>query len=219
MQAFQDPLSVFTAQAAATSTANKPKFVEGTAYQLARALYDVHTSHEASPAAAVQETQQRMIDNVDRKTLLLAARSEAEALARKRMIIIHSGKPQQQQRTVFEQVQLMAKKDLAKLKVEIRALRNKNETEKAAPSTPVKVAASAKITRSMREKLVQAIALERQIETAEYTAEQIKEAAARLKRIEDMENPSDKSGHRPPDVEHLETTCSSPTPPEIGPKS
>ena len=56
-----DPLSVATAQAAMTP-APKPKFVEGTVYQLARALYEVHTAYESLPASAIQDTMQRMSD-------------------------------------------------------------------------------------------------------------------------------------------------------------
>ena len=101
MQAFQDPLSAFAAQAVPIP-ASKSKFVEGTVYQLARALYEVHTAHESQPALAIQETLQRMSDNADRKAMLLAVRTRAEALARKRLIIINSGKAQpQQQLTVF----------------------------------------------------------------------------------------------------------------------
>ena len=56
-----------------------------------------------------------MSDNADRRAILLAARSRAEALARKRLIIIKSGKAQpQQQLTVFEQLQLLKQAKLAR---------------------------------------------------------------------------------------------------------
>ena len=91
MQAFQDPLSAFAAQAVPIP-ASKSKFVEGTVYQLARALYEVHTAHESQPALAIQETLQRMNDNTDRRAILLAARISAEALARKRVSLLKSGR-------------------------------------------------------------------------------------------------------------------------------
>ena len=79
---------------------------------LARALYEVHTAHESQPALAIQETLQRMSDNTDRRAILLAARISAEALARKRLIIIKSGKAMpQQQLTLFDQLQLLKSKN------------------------------------------------------------------------------------------------------------
>ena len=203
MQAFQDPFSVFTAQAAAAFPSNKPKFVEGTVYQLARALYEVHTAHEAQPSSAIQETLQRMSDNVDRKALLLAARSRAEALARRRLIVINSGKPQQQQLTVFEQAQLLAQQEIKKLKSEIRILNKQNKVKKAQPSTPVKKLASSKITTKVREKLLQAIALERQVEEADYNPKQIEEAIARLQRIKKMDQQTDESEDTVPQMVNI----------------
>ena len=84
-------------------------------YQLARALYEVHSAHESQPAIAIQETLQRTSDNTDRRAILLAARISAEALARRRLIIIKSGKAQpQQQLIVFEQLRLLKQAKLAR---------------------------------------------------------------------------------------------------------
>ncbi len=82
-----DPLSVATAQIA-TTLVPKPKFVEGSVYQLARTLYEIHTVYESQPASAIQDTMQRMSDTPDRKVLLIAARSQADVVARKRLIIV-----------------------------------------------------------------------------------------------------------------------------------
>ena len=66
------PFSIPCATAQVTTPAPKPKFVEGTVYQLARALYEIHTAYESLPASAIQDTMQRMSDNPDRKVLLIA---------------------------------------------------------------------------------------------------------------------------------------------------
>ena len=113
-----DPLSVATAQAAMTP-APKPKFVKGTVYQLARALYEVHSAHESQPALAIQETLQRMNDNTDRRAILLAARMSAEALARKRVSLLKSGRTlPQQQLTLFDQLQMLKQAKITRLKSE-----------------------------------------------------------------------------------------------------
>ena len=128
-----DPLSVATAQTAMTP-APKPKFVEGTVYQLARALYEVHTAYESLPASAIQDTMQRMSDNPDRKVLLIAARSQADVLARKRMLIVSTGKAQPRTSlTVFEQAQLMKEQMIKRLRSENSIFIAKAQIEIAEP--------------------------------------------------------------------------------------
>ena len=112
---FFDPLSVIATAQTAMTPAPKPKFVEGTVYQLARALYEMHTAYESLPASAIQDTMHRMSDNPDRKVLLIAARGQADVLTRKRLIIVSTGKAKPRiSLTVFEQAQLMKQTKIKK---------------------------------------------------------------------------------------------------------
>ena len=206
MQAFHDPLSAFTAQTVIPAQTNKPKFVEGTVYQLSRALYEIHTLHESQPSFAIQETLQRMSDNEDRKVLLLAARSRSEALARKRMMIIHSGKAQPQQKlTVFEQAQLLAQQEIKALKSKLKAKVQKAKVESAEPTTPVKEKSDTLIIFKTQAKgMISHIALlERQVEEASYTPKQIEDATARLKRIKSMDQQTDESEDTVPQMANI----------------
>ena len=141
-----DPLFVAATAQTAMTPAPKPKFVEGTVYQLARALYEVHTAYESLPASAIQDTMQRMSDNPDRKVLLIAARSQADVLTRKRLIIVSTGKAQPRTSlTVFEQAQLMKQTKIKRLMSENASLfakpkkssSKKSKKELATPSTPI----------------------------------------------------------------------------------
>ena len=184
-----DPLSVATAQAAMTP-APKPKFVEGTVYQLARALYEVHTAYESLPASAIQDTMQRMSDNPDRKVLLIAARSQADVLARKRMLIVSTGKAQPRTSlTVFEQAQLMKQAKIKRLTSENKGFNKKSKKELANPSTPINQNLFAKATNTAS-KIKN---LELELEKAEYSPKEIKKATARLQRIKDMDQQTDES--------------------------
>ena len=68
---------------------DKPKFVEGSVSQLARVLYAIHEEHGAQPESAILEAIKTFGDDVDRNK---AARSSAEALARKQKTLQGSGK-------------------------------------------------------------------------------------------------------------------------------
>ena len=181
MQAFQDPLTAFAAQAVPIP-ASKSKFVEGTVYQLARALYEVHTAHESQPALAIQETLQRMSDNTDRRAILLAARLSAEALARKRLMIIKSGKAMpQQQLTLFDQLQLLKQAKITRLLGEKDKFLTNAKVECALPTTPVERRSKLNETLIFVSKRVQRV--QNELLEATYSDKQIAKATARLERI------------------------------------
>ena len=81
---------------------NQP-FVDGTVYQLARALYTVHTNHESLPSGTIADAIRTFGANPDRNIILQAARCAAEALERKRFILLNNSKSQTTM-TVFEQM-------------------------------------------------------------------------------------------------------------------
>jgi len=186
-----DPLSVSTAQIV-TAPAPKPKFVEGTVYQLARTLYEIHTAYESLPASAIQDTMQRMSDNPDRKVLLIAARSQADVLARKRLIIVSTGKPQPRTSlTVFEQAQLMKEQMIKRLKSENSIFIAKAQIEMAEPTTPVKTKKGLVTTANRTSDQIKA--LQQELEEAVYSVEETAKAAARLQRIKKMDQQTDES--------------------------
>jgi len=205
MQAFQDPLSAFAAQAVPIP-AIKSKFVEGTVYQLARALYEVNTAHESQPALAIQETLQRMSDNTDRRAILLAARISAEALARKRLIIIKSGKALPQQLTLFDQLQVLKQAKIARLTSEKDRFLVSAKAEIATPNTPIARKSKLNETLLFVSKRIQRV--ENELAEAIYTAKQIAKATARMERIKTLEKPKDESEDTADDGS-LETTCTS----------
>ena len=191
MQSFQDPLSAFAVQAVPIP-ASKSKFVEGTVYQLARALYEVHTAHESQPALAIQETLQRMNDNTDRRAILLAARISAEALARKRLIIIKSGKAlPQQQLTLFDQLQVLKQAKIARLTSEKDRFLVSAKVEFATPNTPIARKSKLNETLVFVSKRIQRV--ENELAEAIYTTKQIAKATARMERIKTLEKPKDES--------------------------
>jgi len=184
-----DPLSASAAQTAMTP-ATKPKFVEGTVYQLARALYEIHTAYESLPSSAIQDTMQRMSDIPDRKVLLIAARSQADVLARKRMLIVSTGKAQPRTSlTVFEQAQLMKQAKIKRLTSENKIFIAKSKKELAGPSTPVKKELVSKATITANKIKT----LESELEEAEYSPKEITKATARLQRIKGMDQQTDES--------------------------
>ena len=191
MQAFQDPLSAFAAQAVPIP-ASKSKFVEGTVYQLARALYEVHTAHESQPALAIQETLQRMNDNTDRRAILLEARISAEALARRRVSLLKSGKAlPQQQLTLFDQLQMLKQAKITRLKSEKDKFLTNAKVEFAAPSTPVDRKNRLNETFLFVSKRIQRV--ENELLEAIYSDKQVVKATARLERIKKWEKQKDES--------------------------
>jgi hypothetical protein len=188
-----DPLSVSTAQIV-TAPAPKPKFVEGTVYQLARTLYEIHTAYESLPASAIQDTMQRMSDNPDRKVLLIAARSQADVLARKRLIIVSTGKPQPRiSLTVFEQAQLMKQTKIKRLVTENQIFvtkPKKSKKEVAIPSTPAQTLFPTGAASTVEIKIKK---LQRELEEAVYSEKETVKAAARLQRIQKMDQQTDES--------------------------
>ena len=189
-----DPLFVAATAQTAMTPAPKPKFVEGTVYQLARALYEVHTAYESLPASAIQDTMQRMSDNPDRKVLLIAARSQADVLARKRLIIVSTGKAAPRiSLTVFEQAQLMKQTKIKKLFNEHQSFVKKSKKSKkelATPSTPAQNLFPVRDATSIVNKIKK---LQKELEEAEYSKKETDKAAARLQRIKKMDQQTDES--------------------------
>ena len=95
---------------------NQP-FVDGTVYQLARALYTVHTNHESLPSGAIADAIRTFGANPERNIILQAARYAAEALEKKRFILLNNSKSQTTM-TVFEQMVSLRELRIEKLEKE-----------------------------------------------------------------------------------------------------
>jgi hypothetical protein len=78
---FSDAFPTFSLPpTSAGTTAIRPKFVEGTVYQLAKVLYELHVGQEAQPAIAIQEALKTFGHDSDRSPIVQDARESAEAL-------------------------------------------------------------------------------------------------------------------------------------------
>ena len=86
--------------------------------QLARNLYSLHTEYGSQPADAINMAIKTFGDDVERNTILQAARSNAEMLARKQKTLM-SGAKSKKTMTIFEQAQQTKEHSLAKLKTEM----------------------------------------------------------------------------------------------------
>jgi hypothetical protein len=93
-----------------------PKFVEGTVYQLARALYAVHAENETQPANAIQVAIRIFVNDQDRNKILQAAKGTAEAITRKRAIQLKTTRSQQSM-TISEQAEQLKIQLIARLKI------------------------------------------------------------------------------------------------------
>lgn len=170
------PFAAFTAQM--NTTTSKPKFVEGTVNELARALYAVHTENVVHPANAVQEILKTMCDDPDRAEIVQEALKETARLTRQGLTLMGSKKAQTP--SIFEQAKSIKESKLSRLK------RERDEANTKISSHKNKVLVGALTLRvdnltaqigATKEELVQAI----------YSKEEVAEAASRIRRIKEME--------------------------------
>jgi hypothetical protein len=117
---------------------------------------------------------QRMSDNPDRKVLLIAARSQADVLARKQLIIVSTGKAQPRiSLTVFEQAQVMKQTKIKRLMSENKSFITKSKKSKKelpTPSTPAQNLFSASAATTVAIKIKR---LQKEPEEAEYSEKEI----------------------------------------------
>ncbi len=91
-----------SSQASPSTNQRNQKYVEGTVSQLARVIYGLHRNFGAQPSNAIFEAINTFGDDVDRGTILQAARCSAEALSRKQKALLSNAKSKTSM-TVFEQ--------------------------------------------------------------------------------------------------------------------
>ena len=102
---FSDAFPTFSLPpTSAGTTTIRPKFVEGTVYQLAKVLYELQVGQETQPAIAIQEALKTFGHDSDRSPIVQDARSSAEALNRKRILLFNTTKSHPTT-TVFEQAE------------------------------------------------------------------------------------------------------------------
>ena len=161
-----------------TGMSVKQTFTEGTVYQLARVLYAVHTNFESQPTEAIREAIKTFGDDPDRNIILQAARGAADALDRKRFILLNSSKTQSTM-TVFDQMVSLKEQRLQTTDKNLRKILD-SQTEMEGGATEE--------SKTEYSQLYQLRAvLKKQIFDADYSQQEIDEAKKRLFKIKQIE--------------------------------
>ena len=161
---------------------NQPrKFVEATVSQLARVLYDLHTDYGSQPVTAIEMAIDTFGDDVERNTILQAARGSAEMMMRKQKALMHGAKSKSTM-TVFEQAQQMKEQSLSKLKSEML------EAWNAAQEPGISTAANQDFLETYEQIQAYRWQLKQDLRQADYTEEELTAATLRLEKIQRIED-------------------------------
>ena len=158
-----------------------PKFVEGTVYQLARALYAVHAENETQPANAIQVAIRIFVNDQDRNKILQAAKGTAEAITRKRAIQLKTTKSQQSM-TISEQAEQLKIQLIARVKINRDAAWEDSQSEGTTEEETSRSEANYYSLQKYRE------TLKEEVQTATYSDAEIDEASQRLQRKKRYDN-------------------------------
>jgi hypothetical protein len=175
---FPDPFPSSTQPLMQGTSSKLPKFMEGTVYQLARALYAVHAENETQPANAIQDAIRIFVNDKDRNTILQAAKGAAEAIIRKRAIQLKTTKSQQSM-TISEQAEHLKIQLIARLKSEMMTTWEASQQQDSEGTTSD--------DRSNFEDKYYSLdtyrqSLKEDVRTATYSDTEIEEASQRLQR-------------------------------------
>jgi hypothetical protein len=161
-----------------------PKFVEGTVYQLARALYAVHAENETQPANAIQVALRVFANDQDRNKILQDAKGTAEAITRKRAIQLKTTRSLQSM-TISEQAEQLKIQLIARVKINRDAAweaSQKQDSEGTTSEDTSKFEENYYSLQKYRE------TLKEEVQTATYSDAEIDEASQRLQRKKRIDN-------------------------------
>ena len=181
---FSDAFPTFSLPpTSAGTTTIRPKFVEGTVYQLAKVLYELQVGQEAQPAIAIQEALKTFGHDSDRSPIVQDARSSAEALNRKRILLFNTTKSHPTT-TVFEQAENTKKHLISLIGKKLEKIHQQNtqedlEQEGSEYSTDWKEYENIYETRQV---------LKTQVQNADYSEDEILQATQRLQKVKQIES-------------------------------
>jgi hypothetical protein len=178
---FQTTSGNSSSQASPSTNQRNQKYVEGTVSQLARVLYGLHRNFGAQPSTAIFEAINTFGDDVDRGTILQAARCSAEALSRKQKALLSNAKSKTSM-TVFEQAQQLKEASLDKLKDEMIASWKASQREGQDNTVSATFLDTYEQIRTYR------LTLKDEVLTATYSPAEIDQAKERLQRIKQIES-------------------------------
>jgi hypothetical protein len=179
---FSDAFPTFSPPpTSAGTTTTRPRFVEGTVYQLAKVLYELHVEQEAQPAIAIQEALMTFGHDPDRNPIVQAARSSAEALNRKRILLFNTTKSHPTT-SIFEQAEISKKHLIANLGSKLEKMYQQNTQQGEEEGSEEVNWADYE---EMHEKRT---LLKIQLQNADYSEEEIKQSTERLHKIKEIDS-------------------------------
>ena len=146
-------------------------------------MYELHVGQEAQPAIAIQEALKTFGHDSDRSPIVQDARESAEALNRKRILLFNTTKSHPTT-TVFEQAENSKKHLISLIGKQLEKIHQQNtqgdlEQEGAEYSTNWTEYENIYEKRQV---------LKTQVQNADYSEDEIKEATQRLQKIKQIEN-------------------------------